>query len=86
MAKVSPLDESSDKKIGGYDGWEVRNAGDTLRSAEKIKSDSKFLKVVLTEMDRKADETEKTADVIRKTSTKLKKVFGNPFPHKKGGK
>ena len=84
MAKVSPIDESSDRKIGGYDGWEVRNAGDTLRDAEKIKGDPKFLKIVLAEMDKKADEIEKTATLIRKTSTKLKKVFGSPGKHKKG--
>lgn len=76
MAKVSPIESSSERKINGYDGWEVRNAGDTLKDAEKIKSDPKFLKVVLTEMDKKADETEKTADIIRKTSAKLKGVFG----------
>jgi hypothetical protein len=72
VTKVDP------EKIGGYDAWKVRNAVDTLERAEEIKADSKFLKVVLKEMDKKADKTEQTASIIRKTSSKLKKVFGNP--------
>jgi hypothetical protein len=74
------------EKIGGYDRWKVRSAVTTLEEAEDVKSDKKFLKVVLKEMDKKADKTEKTASIIRKTSAKLKSVFGkkdNPNP--KGG-
>lgn len=64
------------EKIGGYDRWKVKSAVSTLKEAEEIKADSKFLKVVLAEMDKEADKTEKTANVIRKTSAKLKSVFG----------
>lgn len=87
MAKTSPIEENK-KTIGGYDGWDVREAGNTLKRAEEIKADPKFLKVVLNEMDKKADKTEETANLIRRTSTKLKSVFGkkgNPDKHKKGG-
>lgn len=62
-------------KIGGYDRWKVRDAVRTLKEAEEIKADGKFLKIVLKEMDREADKTEKTANVIRKTASKLKSTF-----------
>jgi hypothetical protein len=73
-AICSPLDRP--EKIGGYDRYKVRNAVSTLEEAEEIKADAKFLKVVLKEMDKKADKTEETASIIRKTSAKLKSVFG----------
>ena len=68
---------STDKpgKIGGYDRYRVQDAGRTLKEAEEIKGDSKFLKVVLKEMDKEADKTEKTASVIRKTASKLKSIY-----------
>lgn len=72
MAKLSPVESDNEKKIGGYDGWEVRSAGSTLRDAEKIKNDPKFLKVVLVEMDKEADKTEKAAKQIRTTVSGLK--------------
>lgn len=64
------------KKIGGYDRWEVTSAVDSLRRAEEIKADPKFLEVVLGEMDRKAAKLEKTSDLLRKTKKQLGKVFG----------
>lgn len=73
------------EKIGGYDRWKVKSAVSTLKEAEEIKIDSKFLKVVLAEMDREAIKTEKTVDIIKKTSAKLKSTFKNPGTHKKGG-
>jgi hypothetical protein len=69
------VEHDKPKKIGGYDRWDVEEAGRTLKRAEEIKADQKFLKVVLKEMNKDADETEKTADVIRKTASKLKSVF-----------
>ena len=66
---------SKPKKIGGYDRYEVEDAGRTLKRSEEIKADPKFLKVVLMEMDKEADKTEKTASTIRKTATKLRSVF-----------
>ena len=75
MTKTSPIGDNK-KTINGYDGWEVRDAGRILRKAEEIKDgDSKFLKTVLKEMDREAANTEKTADIIKKTSAKLKSTF-----------
>ena len=78
--KHGPTMESQ-KKVGGYDGWEVRDASSTLRKAEEIKSDPKFLKVVLAEMDKEADKTEATASLIKRTSSKLRGLF-----YKKGEK
>ena len=78
--KHGPITESR-KNVGGYDGWEVQDAGRTLRRAEEIKSDPKFLKVVLSEMDKEADKTETTANLIRRTSSKLRGLF-----YKKGEK
>ena len=65
-----------DKKIGGYDSWDVRSAVTTMREAEEIKADAKFLKVVTGAMNTEADELKDTADLLTRTSAKLKKVFG----------
>ena len=63
------------EKISGYDRYKVEDGGRTLRRAEEIKSDPKFLKVVLSNMDKEADETEKTVSIIRKTTNKLRDIF-----------
>ena len=63
-------------KIGGYDAWRVNDAVSTMKQAEEIKADSKFLKVVIKEMNREADKLEDTANLLVETSAKLKKVFG----------
>ena len=65
-----------DKKIGGYDSWDVRSAVTTMREAEEIKADAKFLIVVVKEMNTEADELKGTADLLTKTSAKLDKIFG----------
>lgn len=71
----------SPKKIGGYDKWDVESAVSTMRRAAEIEADPKFLKVVVKEMNREADKLEDKADLLVKTSAKLRKVFG-----KKGSK
>ena len=63
-------------KIGGYNAWRVEDAVNTMKKAEEIKADSKFLKVVIGEMNREADKLEDTASLLVKTSAKLNKVFG----------
>jgi hypothetical protein len=68
--------EGTSKKIGGYDKWEVESAVSTMKRAAEIKADSKFLKVVIKEMNKEADKLEGEADLLVKTSAKLKKVFG----------
>ena len=68
--------KSDRDKIGGYDAWRVSDAVNTMKQAEEIKADSKFLKVVVGEMNREADKLEDTADLLVKTSKKLNKVFG----------
>ena len=72
---VSPCNDNTPNKISGYDGYDVREAVRTLKRAEEIKGDTKFVKVVLKEMDKEADKTEKAASMIRKTSNKLKSTF-----------
>jgi hypothetical protein len=72
---ASPISESTPNKISGYDGYDVREAVRTLKRAEEIKGDAKFIKVVLKEMDKEVDKTEKAASVIRKTASKLKSTF-----------
>lgn len=64
----------SDKKISGYDKWEVESAARTLTEAHEIryKKPKKFLAVVLTEMLRQADEKEKAALETRRAA-KLQK-------------
>lgn len=67
---------STPKKIDGYDGWDVREAVSTMRRAAEIEADPKFLKVVIKEMNKEADTLEDKANLLVKTSAKLKKVFG----------
>lgn len=67
-------EDGSDKKIGGYDKWEVRSAATTLTEAHEIrtKKPKKFLGVVLNEMLRQADEKEQAAKETR-IAAKLQK-------------
>jgi hypothetical protein len=77
---MATIPKKESEKIGGYDRWKVQNAVRTLRESEEFKDDPKFLKVVLAEMDKEADKTDKAAAAIRNASKNLKKVFD-----KKGG-
>jgi len=61
-------------KIGGYDAWRVKDAVRTLRDADKIKADPKFLEVVIKEMDRESDELENSARLLKKVGKKLKSI------------
>lgn len=75
--KINPLSSGERPQlIGGYNRWDVEEASRTLKKAEEVKSDKKFLKVVLAYMEKDADKTEKTADLLRNTSSKLKGLFG----------
>jgi len=67
-----PTSVYESKKIGGYDSWKVRDAVESLKKADEIKADPKFLKVVLKEMDREIDRTEETVVNLKKTSARLK--------------
>ncbi len=73
---TSAVEPATSKKIGGYDKWDVESAVSTMRRAAEIEADPKFLKVVVAEMNREADKLEDTADLLVKTSKKLKKIFG----------
>lgn len=71
---MSSAIESTPKKIGGYDGWDVRAAVDTLKRADEIKADPKFLAVVIGEMNRESDKLEKSAKLLKKVGKKLKSI------------
>jgi hypothetical protein len=73
---TSAVEPATPKKISGYDGWDVREGVNTMRRAAEIEADSKFLAVVIKEMNREADKLEDKADLLVKTSKKLDKVFG----------
>ena len=73
---TSAIEPATPKKIGGYDGWDVREGVNTMRRAAEIEKDSKFLKVVVAEMGREADKLEDKAKLLVKTQAKLDKVFG----------
>lgn len=73
---MSSVISSTPKKIGGYDGWDVREAVRTMKRAAEIKADPKFLKIVVAEMNKEADKLEDEASLLVKTSAKLKKVWG----------
>ncbi|KKL65565.1 hypothetical protein LCGC14_2153710 [marine sediment metagenome] len=72
----SAVSENKPRKISGYDRYDVEGARRTLKRAEEIKSDSKFLKVVLTNMDQEAVKLKKTADIVAVTAKKLRKLKG----------
>ena len=71
---MSSAIESTPKKIGGYDGWDVRSAVDTMKRAAEIKADSKFLKVVIAEMSKESDKLEGEAKLLKKVGKKLKSI------------
>ena len=71
MAK-SPMVDDYSKKIGGYDGYDVREAVTTMKKADEIKTDPKFLAVVVVEMNRESDKLDKSAKLLKKVGKKLK--------------
>lgn len=71
MSAISP---SKPKKIGGYDRWDVTEAVSTLKRADEIKADPKFLAVVIGEMDRESDKLEDSAKLLKKVGKKLKSI------------
>ncbi len=72
---MSVLESGKPKKIGGFDRYEVENAVRVLKEAEEIKANSKFLRVVLGEMNKESNKLEQTADLLTKTRKRLGKVF-----------
>ena len=66
--------ESIPKKIGGYDGYDVREAVRTMKRADEIKADSKFLAVVIKEMDKESDKLDESAKLLKKVGKKLKAI------------
>lgn len=72
----SAIEPARPKKIGGYDRWDVEDGVRTMRRAAEIEGDPKFLAIVVKQMNKEADELEDKADLLVKTSAKLKKVFG----------
>ena len=68
------IHEDKPKKIGGYDRWEVESAVTTMEDAAKIKDDSKFLTVVVAEMNKKSDRLDNEAKLLKKVSKKLKSI------------
>ena len=71
---MSSAIKSTPKKIGGYDGWDVRSAVDTMKRAAEIKADPKFLAVVVGEMNRESDKLEGEAKLLKKVGKKLKSI------------
>lgn len=69
------IPKMANKKINGFDEWEIKGALDTLIQAKEIMDDPKKVKAVQQLM---ADKKEATDEVARelKVSKKLKKVLG----------
>jgi hypothetical protein len=68
------IHEDKPAKIGGYDRYEVESAVRTMEDAAKIKDDSKFLAVVIAEMDKKSDRLDDEAKLLKKVGKKLKSI------------
>ena len=73
---MSPCSPDNPKKIGGYDRYDVEDAVRTMRKSAEIEADPKFRKVVAAEMNKDAKNLVKKADLLTKTSAKLKATFG----------
>jgi len=65
----------TEKKINGFDEWEIKNALDTLIQAKEIMKDAKKVKAVQQLITDKAKATNEVAREL-KVSKKLKKVLG----------
>ena len=71
---MSSAIEVSEKKIGGYNDYDVREAVRTMKRAAEIKADPKFLKVVVVEMDKESDKLEDEAKLLKTVGKKLKSI------------
>ncbi len=67
----------SDKKINGFDSWDIESDATALIKAEKIKKDKRknYLETVLAEVDKQVVAAEE-ALLAAKTATRLKSTFG----------
>ena len=65
----------AEKKINGFDEWEVKSDLDTLIRAKEIMDDSKKVKAIQQLMTDKKEATDEVAREL-KVSKKLKKVLG----------
>ena len=65
----------AEKKIGGFDEWEISSALNTLIEAKEILKDAKKVKAIQQLMVDKKEATDEVAREL-KVSKKLKKVLG----------
>ncbi len=67
----------SEKKINGFDKWDIESDARTLIDAEKIKMDKRknYLSTVLGEVNKQTKAAEE-ALLAAKTATRLKDTFG----------
>lgn len=68
-------EEMAEKKINGFDEWEVKSDLDTLIRAKEIMDDNKKVKAIQQLMIDKKEATDEVAHEL-KVSKKLKKVLG----------
>ncbi len=61
-------------KISGYDRYEVEEAVRTMKRADEVKADPKFLAVVIKEMDKESDKLDESAKLLKKVGKKLKAI------------
>ncbi len=74
---------TSEKKIGGFDKYEVESAARSLMEAIKIRKNPKLFALAKKEAAKQAKLAEAAA-LEKKVNAKLLKTFGNPGNHKKG--
>ena len=72
-----------EKKIGGFDKWEVESAARSLMESIKIRKNPKLFAAAKKEAARQAKLAEAAA-LEKKVNAGLLKTFGNPHPKKKG--
>lgn len=72
----------ADKKIDGFDKWEVESAARSLMEAIKIRKQPKLFALAKKEAAKQA-KLAQAAALEKKVNAKLLKTFGNPNPYGK---
>ena len=74
----------AEKKIDGFEHYEIEGAARTLMEAIEIRKKPKLFALAKKEAIKVAKLAE-AAGLEKKVNAKLLKTFGNPHPRKKGG-
>jgi len=63
---------SPDKKVKGYDKWQIEEAARTLSKAREIQADKKLFPLALAELKRQQSAINKTVEEVSKNNTTIR--------------